>query len=448
MARSEWRRRAEALIGRADALVGVVKATPKRSDLPPLLPALSDEEFLDYLYHQLLGRSPDPAGRAHHLAHLTGGGTRFDMVADVMRSDESEQFASRSAETRPVDDEAFVQDCYFDLLERVPDRAGVAHQVEGLRQGMTRWELVANLARSDEYRRKILSESTVLADLTALRPERYGQRTELGSNRTVAVFEAEGPEDYDWLEAAILEHNYYEKPGVWSYEMDDDKRMSARMLSAFAPDRALELGCSNGTVMAALADLGVVCEGVDVSSAALDHADPRVRDLIHLGDLLDVKLSGGYGLVFGLDVFEHLNPNRLDDYLERVAKLVASDGFVVVNVPAFGPDEGFGNVFPFYLEGWEDQAGRGSMLSPIEVDRRGYPIHGHLVWADSAWWVNRFEQTGLTRAPEIEAALHDRYDRWIVDHSPARRAFYVFAAPAAGARCPGVVERIRCLDPV
>jgi hypothetical protein len=30
----------------------------------------------------------------------------------------------------------------------------------------------------------------------------------------------------------------------------------------------------------------------------------------------------GYDLIFGLDVFEHLNPNRLDAYIVRLAELV------------------------------------------------------------------------------------------------------------------------------
>jgi hypothetical protein len=60
----------------------------------------------------------------------------------------------------------------------------------------------------------------------------------------------------------------------------------------------------------------------------------------------------GYDLIFGLDVFEHLNPNRLDAYIVRLAELVGTGGFLFCHIPAFGTDPVFGTVFPLYLDRW------------------------------------------------------------------------------------------------
>lgn len=128
----------------------------------------------------------------------------------------------------------------------------------------------------------------------------------------MVVFAACGPADFDWLEAAILQQGYYELPGVWNFGVDVDKRVMAEIVGTFAPARALEMGCASGAVLECLHDLGILAEGVEISSMALSRASERVRSRIHQGDLLELDMSATYDTVFGLDVFEHLNPNRID----------------------------------------------------------------------------------------------------------------------------------------
>ena len=85
------------------------------------------------------------------------------------------------------------------------------------------------------------------------------------------------------------------------------------------------------------------------SAAWPSSAASRRPDRIHQGDLLTLPLAGPFDLVYGLDIFEHLNPNRLDDYLARVAALLADGGYLYAALPAFGDDPVFGLVFPMYL---------------------------------------------------------------------------------------------------
>jgi hypothetical protein len=343
-----------------------------------------------------------------------------------------------------LDDEDFVNTVYLRLLGREPDAAGLRVQLESLAAGYSRSEVVLSLALSEEYTRRVLSNNSGIQDLTELRPDRYAEDRELGNNRPRRVFLVEGPTDFDWLEDSILQYGYYEKPGVWSLSHDRDKDVMGEIIASFGPDATFEIGCANGTVMTALHRRGIESNGNDISTMALAAAPPEVRDRIVLGDLLDLEIARRFPVVYGLDIFEHFNPNRLDLYLDKTVTLIQPGGYLFTNVPAFGTDPVYGPALPFYLAGWEEEAARGDILHKLEVDPQGYPVNGHLVWADWRWWTTRFEAHGLQREPEIERAIHAKYDEFFNVTSRARRAFFVFSKPACTSQAE-VIERVRTM---
>jgi hypothetical protein len=339
-------------------------------------------------------------------------------------------------------DTAFIESAYRDILGRDADAEGLEFYRRVLREGVSRTAVLVSLTRSEEYRNLLPRKVRVIAGLRALRPGRYRDTVDRSNDEPISVFDAASPEDFDWLESAILEHGYYEKPGVWNFEVDTDKRVIAEIVASLAPERALELGCAAGAVIEVLHDLGVDAEGIDISAMAIARASERVRHQIHHGDLLTIDLASQYDVVFGLDVFEHLNPNRLDAYLRRLAEIVRDGGLLFCNVPAFGEDPVFGTLFPFYIDGWEQDAAAGRPFSTVHVDDEGFPIHGHLTWADARWWVQRFEAAGFTRQPDVERALHRKYDAYMAKKSPARRAYFVFGKAATNDRVASIVRRI------
>jgi hypothetical protein len=300
--------------------------------------------------------------------------------------------------------------------------------------------------RSEEFVNSLRPSAPPLPSLRAIRPDRYTRTTDRSNGQTIDVFEAGRPSDFDWLEWMILEHKYYEHPGVWAFGVDFDKRTMAGILASFAPRRALELGCAAGAVLECLDDLGVQAEGVEISSLAIGLAADRVRSRIHQGDLLTLELPADYDLLFGLDVFEHLNPNRLDAYIQRLWEIARPEAFLFCNIPSFGTDPVFGTVFPLYVDGWEADAEAGRPFSRLHVDGQGYPIHGHLVWADCRWWISQFEARGFRRQPAIEDALHQKCDGYMDRRSRARKAFFVFSKQAAGERHDALLARIRSKD--
>lgn len=338
-------------------------------------------------------------------------------------------------------DEAFVRDAYRLTLHREADPSGVASYGALLRQGMSRDEVLVRLALSEESMNRVLAARFQIQNLRELRPEMYESvRTLRGGAET--VFAAREPADFDWLEHCILEYDYYEKPGIWTLGIDNDKRTMAELLSCLRPHRALEVGCSSGAVISGLLDRDIDTEGVEISAAAIRQAEPRVRTRIHKGDLLDVTVGAGYDLVFGLDIFEHFNPNRLNTYVARVTELTQPGGFVFANVPTFGEDRVYGTIWEPHIPSWVDDIAANRLFHHLEVDDDGYPMHGHLVWAGSPWWEQLFTSTGLRRETGIEQALHRRFDT-VLQATPARRAFYVFSRDAASSRVDQVIAACR-----
>ena len=340
-------------------------------------------------------------------------------------------------------DTEFVDNAFRDILGRDADKGGLDFYRGVLRQGVRRTAVLLDIMRSEEFRRTLTAGvSSSLPNLVVQRPEKYRRTIDTSTGQSVLVFDVGSPADFDWLETAIIGNGYYEEPGVWVLDVDFDKRLVAEMIAAFAPVKPLELGCAAGAVLTCLEEAGISAYGVEISSMAIAKATESVRPRIHHGDLLALDLPRDHDVLFGLDIFEHLNPNKLDVYLALMADVTSADAYLFCNIPAFGQDPVFGTVFPFYIDEWDREAAAGRPFSSLHVDDRGYPIHGHLAWADAAWWTRRFEQAGFTRDVEIERAFHHKYDGYMTKRSPARRAYFVFGKGDSAKRCVDVIRRI------
>jgi len=250
-------------------------------------------------------------------------------------------------------------------------------------------------------------------------------------------------EDFDWLEEKILTNGYYEKPGVWSLLISEDKRLMAEITAFFQPRNVLDIGCANGPIMKCLMDLGIPSEGIDISRMAKGKAFPEVKGHIHLGDLLSVDFSQTFDVVLGLDVFEHLNPNKLDLYIKKIHTLLGNEGFLYCNIPAFGTDPIFGEIFPVYIQEWEEDIQKNQCFRTIHVDESGYPINGHIIGGDSPWWVQQFERAGFEREKEIERDLHTRFDTTMEKIHVARKAYYVFSKNRSPEKIATIRDKIQ-----
>jgi hypothetical protein len=127
-----------------------------------------------------------------------------------------------------------------------------------------------------------------------------------------------------------------------------------------------------------------------------------------------------------MDALEHVSPLLLDAYIERIASLVDQDGYVYLNSPMWGPDRTFEVFEEPYLEEWRC-VGEASYWRHWPCDEKGWPLHGHLVWASPTWWERKFRDYGLVRDTAIEQAIHQE--------------LATFFKQAVGRRCLFVLRR-------
>jgi len=402
----------------------------------------SDRAFLTQVYREIFDRPVDEEGLHHFLPVLEDGQSRLEVILSLLRSEEFYQKSLWKLTTKEQN-LAFLKETYQRLFGRPIDEEGLKRYGGFLQQGKRREEILFELVSSDEWVSKILQENIGLKNISPLKPSQYITDINLLTSEPLLTFKILGPQDFDWLETMIRQNAYYERPGIWSYGLDLDKQRIAEIVAEFSPQKVLEIGCSSGAILKALFDRGVEGEGVEISAMAIQRAFPEIKDKIHEGDLLEIQLSSGYDLVLGLDIFEHLNPNKLHHYMQVLWGLMAAGGFCFCNIPAFEQDPVFGTVFPSYLEDWKEPGPPGRLFQTLHVDENGYPIHGHLIWADSHWWVTQFEREGLVREQEIEKALHQKYDSYFDQKASARKAFYVFSKQTDPNRKQEIIENIQ-----
>lgn len=291
---------------------------------------------------------------------------------------------------------------------------------------MSTQQLGANVDKEELHRnhRHVFHSGDKMQNLMELYPEKYSKRVTIYDKRIVHdVYLAQSPNDFDLMEECILKYEYYNRPNCWTLGMDDDKQLMAEIMSCFKSKSALEIGCSTGAVIQCLSSRGIYCEGIEISQLATENAFPSIKNQIHYGDLLNLHLNDKYNLIFGLDIFEHLNPIKIEKYIKEIYRILSPGGFVFANIPAFGKDPVFGEIFPIYILDWIADAAHNKCFSVLHVDSLGYPLHGHLIWAHTNWWTSVFEKNGLIRIPKLEQAFHE-YDQLIA--SNARKSFYIF----------------------
>ena len=109
---------------------------------------LSDEEYVEMLYHRILGRASDAAGMAHHLTALTNGWlTREELALFFLESAEAKYYYQRHT---------YITMAYLALLQRAPERGGFLFHMQ--RMGEASFDVLAflrNIINSPEYHNRL-----------------------------------------------------------------------------------------------------------------------------------------------------------------------------------------------------------------------------------------------------------------------------------------------------
>jgi len=315
------------------------------------------------------------------------------------------------------------------IFDREPE-GGAWSRAVGLHPSSQAVEgVIRTMIGSAEFRTRMLKSlvpQVDLPDLTLLMPDRYVLEQVPGG--PLRVYIAGSDEGIADMARLIETHRYYDRFGAATPVIDLDKEITAAIVSGLGARSCFELGCFTGTVLSLLADRGLRVLGAEASHLAFVFACANIRASMLYGDLLSLPIQERFDVVLCMDVLEHLSPLRLDAYLEKLLSLLDDDGYLYVNSPMFGGDATFGTVEAPYLAEWQSVSDA-SYWRHWPCDERGWPLHGHLIWASPGWWTRKFASHGLTRDPVIENAIHLQLGGFF-DYAIGRRSLFVLRRAA------------------
>jgi hypothetical protein len=82
------------------------------------------------------------------------------------------------------------------------------------------------------------------------------------------------------------------------------------------------------------------------------------------------------------------------------------------------------------------------ILAALACDDKGWPIHGHFVWASPEWWERKFRDYGLVRDTAIEQAIHQNLAGFF-KLATGRRCLFVLRRVANRRSSAAVVAAVR-----
>ena len=313
---------------------------------------------------------------------------------------------------------------YRGILDREPDVAGFEDNVDRLRAEQSLEHVFRSFVASPEFRSRFtqsLVPPAPVPDLRASIPGRY--QTQLVRGAPMTVYVARTDADVSLMASLIDQHRFYDRFGVWSPTIDYDKEITAAIVHGLGARSCFELGCFTGSVISLLADAGVSVLGAEISHLAFAFAHPNIREAMMFGDLLALDIERQFDVVLCMDVLEHVSPLRLDRYIEKILSILDEDGYLYLNTPMWGRDPIFGLFEEPYLEEWLT-VGERSYWRHWPCDEKGWPVHGHLVWASTHWWERKFRDHGLVRDTTVEHAIHQDLATFF-EQAGGRRSLFV-----------------------
>lgn len=320
----------------------------------------------------------------------------------------------------------FLDAVYRGALGREPDKGGLNNWLDAIAAGMPWDDVIRHVINSDEFKNRAINIALPkheLPDLQSIFSDNYEHTNSVNGDSRL-LYHAREDSDIRKMEEAIFSYGYYDLPGVWGREIDEDKRTTASIVRALGARSCLDIGCFSGPVISLLDKTGIDVVGIEVSHLAFLTAFPNIKSKMLYGDLLGVRIDRRFDVVICLDILEHVSPLKVGTYLNRIRELLNDDGYLYVNSPMFGSDDVFGEVFALEFEQWRAESD-GGLFRHMDCDDRGWPMHGHLIWATPKWWEKLFLCHGFVRNRSIERAVQSTLADFFARAAPARKSLFV-----------------------
>jgi len=148
--------------------------------------------------------------------------------------------------------------------------------------------------------------------------------------------------------------------------------------------RVLDIACGEGYGAAALREAGAASViGVDLSAEACEHARRKYGLDARVGDALQIPLAdNSLDLVVSFETIEHVsNPER---FLEECARVLVSEGILIVSTPNRPVYSGQGSHNPFHHREYDE----GEFRSLLETRFASVSLYSQFP-RSAAWWSPR-----------------------------------------------------------
>jgi len=98
-------------------------------------------------------------------------------------------------------------------------------------------------------------------------------------------------------------------------------------------DKVLEVGCGRGDVLIALAELGRICAGTEISQHMLELCNDKGLKVVRgCADSIDFP-TGSFDVVFSQEVLEHLHPEDVPRHFEEAFRVLRPNGILAIETP-------------------------------------------------------------------------------------------------------------------
>jgi len=118
------------------------------------------------------------------------------------------------------------------------------------------------------------------------------------------------------------------------YQRDCDKKFGP-LLAGTRQRGVLDIGCANGMLTAFLKQQGFTeVVGIDINSQLIEQARKNVDAEFVVGDAETFLKSGRrFDIIFMLNIIEHIERDRLVDFMTAVHQALKPDGLAIIRTP-------------------------------------------------------------------------------------------------------------------
>lgn len=234
----------------------------------------------------------------------------------------------------------------------------------------------------------------------------------VASAKQVAIAQTSSFYDRDYFEKR---KNVLEESGYDGYEPGTlEPEVAEAVKCIFKARRVLDVGCAKGFLVDALRKMGLDAWGIDFSEYAISQAIPSAHDYVSMGNVLDLDFpDNAFGLILCFETLEHLESDKVDQAIDQLYRVASDKVWITapcMGVNDYGPPPGWpqGKIREQYCPMYETDQDfpDPALLEHLPLDRRGFPLQGHITIASFRWWTEHFLRRGFTRRGDFERRVN------------------------------------------